>query len=515
MLDTLRRLWTDVVCTAGQIPQGLRQIRRGERALLAKRAWEEIGAGTQSVVLSGTGDSELRSLPWPTADLRGAFAEDFFEVQAEALRSGRLAFAGGRRACSGGLFIRSNGLTLAHAYRCVDPRTLRVAYAICTDWNYRLHCIYFPSENVTVYGDRGMMQYGEAFLGAPPGLLILQEIAERFEELDDCLSAGINGYAAFYFYGHLGHHLWNELTGLAQLTGAGVLPPVFVAGAGMSECYGHLDCVFPQLEGRVDRSIASVSDIAGHCYRNRLGFVHPTGCHIGMELRRRLLTLAETAPECAGSVTLHDALRAEGFRIVVLGLRVENRTLVDLAGFCRGVVAMLKARLGRVAVIVDGHNSTNGGDGRYSSLWDHGADTVGAEITVLKALEAAFGADPDIRLVSTLGRSMALSLFWGRRAAFFVTPWGAGLAKYRWVCNLPGLFVSNPTFLRNPESGLYDDPRYLEHPARTWRIAPEDATDRPDVPVMVPIGDDPMRWNYDVDMGAMDRELGRVVGAVL
>jgi hypothetical protein len=49
----------------------------------------------------------------------------------------------------------------------------------------------------------------------------------------------------------------------------------------------------------------------------------------------------------------------------------------------------------------------------------------------------------------------------------FIAPVGAGMAKYRWITNKPGVAFSNETFLggRNHNGTLYD--RFRDHPIRS------------------------------------------------
>ncbi len=89
------------------------------------------------------------------------------------------------------------------------------------------------------------------------------------------------------------------------------------------------------------------------------------------------------------------------------------------------------------------------------------------EQALVQHVRNAFAGDPNVAVISTVGAPVTASVFWCRRAAFFVTPWGAGLAKYRWICNQRGLVVAGERFFHfagHKTVHLYDLADYMEAP---------------------------------------------------
>ena len=125
---------------------------------------------------------------------------------------------------------------------------------------------------------------------------------------------------------------------------------------------------------------------------------------------------------------------------MLLGLRVENRTLADQEAFFADVMTMCVEELGRVAFVIDGHNMRDGV--AFRSHGEQASDTVAIaeEQRIAELLAYHVRDDASMQVIDIIGAPLRTSIFWCNRAAFFVTPWGAGLAKYRWVCNRPELW---------------------------------------------------------------------------
>nr|WP_321986423.1 hypothetical protein [uncultured Lichenicoccus sp.] len=98
--------------------------------------------------------------------------------------------------------------------------------------------------------------------------------------------------------------------------------------------------------------------------------------------------------------------------------------------------------------------------------------------------------------------------------------WGAGLAKYRWVCNRPGLVLSNRwNLLHRQDLGIYDQPRYQEGGTALRFVDATCITDDARVPVLfAPIDPVPSYSNFHVRrapfMQALDALLAAHPGAI-
>lgn len=445
------------------------------------------------------------------------FHTDFLQCQIEAARSGKLSLPspvdGRPLAATASLNLTGQ----SYAYRFADTEHGIPFHVFAADWRFRIWCVYFPSLNLVIYEHPHQKHLVEQlFLHTTPEQSLFRHAFMYADALSGYLKNEPPQPVICYSYYHLGHHLWNELTGIhavLQKVPAASLPQIFVAQPQRTEMYGKLDELFPQLGGRIDRSIASTDELTTVLYGKRYLHLRPTGARVTRDLANHIMEFGEHLPDLVEDRGRFERLRSTGCRIITLGLRVENRTVVDFPQFCVDLVSLLREEFGRIVVIVDGHNSAAGDDSAYKSHEQHLAtqDPITVERQIVLRLQTQFSADPDLSIVSTVGESMAVSIFWCRRSEFFVTPWGAGLAKYRWICNLPGLVISNRHRLLEPsdELHLYDSPAYIEEPAPIWFIGPEAVEDVPDAELLVP--DRRGRANFRVDMAAIREQVHEIV----
>jgi hypothetical protein len=471
---------------------------------------------------------------WPTLNwthLRTLFEVGFLAVQAAAFYGAGFSlpspFSGEPIVARSGLFVRHNGFTGCYAYRFADAAADLVFYVICldssrakhADWSYSIHAIFIPKMGLVLYPNLDVKNYCDYFFWEPLEVYLYREIAGYGDILIDAMTESLPRVAAAVYFKHIGHHLWNELTGLDHVCrlGGATVPsaPIFVVESRSTEMFGRLEDLFPQFSGRIDRSIGSWQELQAYFYRSHYLLLHLTHRQISGHLATRIMTLSDEA--CRGTLSAcHDELTAAGFRVVLLGLRVENRTVVDLLGFYRAAVAEIASLFEKVAIVVDGHNrpadAVEGGS--FGSLHSQNATELDrAEADILRGLRAAFSSHSNIRFISTLQQPVAASMFWCSRATFFVSPWGAGLAKYKWVCNAPGLIVSSRSFLMSHESSLYDLPDYRENAIVSYRIDVSETADRPEATTLVrPMS--PLQYNFDVNQAAVAREIRNLAADV-
>ncbi len=87
-------------------------------------------------------------------------------------------------------------------------------------------------------------------------------------------------------------------------------------------------------------------------------------------------------------------------------------------------------------------------------------------------------AGRSVHIIDCVGSSMRLNLFWIDRASMFVCPWGAGLVKYRWVCNKLGFVFSSRNNLTQPHHlPIYHLPQFMEDPTELEFADPAHVTD--------------------------------------
>ena len=408
------------------------------------------------------------------------------------------------------------------AYRFADTIHGLVFYVIASDHLCRALGLYFPTGNILVVKDEWSRHLSDVYFPGGVGQRIASHCAAWAQELVPYLARGVHGIASIMrgpTGAHLGHQLWNELTGMETLlthAAGSFIPEWIVAGAGEGvELWGPIERLFPELEGRVNRTLADDSRIAAYLYSKGLCAARITGERISTELRRRLQASVDVGPARRRLHALqHQAGHTSGSRmpgemsppVILLGLRVENRTLTDLAGFCVRLAGFIAETWPGAVLVLDGHNSREGGTGLHSTrIMSHG-EVLAARtpLSVEQAIAAqvrAASAGLPIHIEDTLDQPIGASLAWSMLSDCFISIWGASLAKFRWVCNKPGLAVSSrANLLHRDDLHIYDLPRYMEDPTQLLMADPASVTDEPAAPRLVPVAlDNPFFANFRVD----------------
>lgn len=336
--------------------------------------------------------------------------------------------------------------------------------------------VYFPSRNCC-FGLGSADATIAQLHGATIENLMLEHVSRFGLQIEEYLKAPNRHFAVLFRQGHVGHHLWNELTEVDRILhrfGADRIPEIILAEFARSEIYGKIDDLFPEIHGKVKRDF-SPTEILEYIYRSQCCVLGPHRQQISSALRRRVLEVNLRDPEIEKDRMLLDVIGAEGRRpIVLLGLRVENRTVIDLVDFWSAIVDFLIKDTGAVAIIFDGYNAEAGQD-----------RLLEVEKEVVAAVKARVKTK-GLAIIDTLGAPIARSIFWANQANFFISLWGGGLAKYCWVCNKPGLAITSAWNLANHgELHIYDSEDEVEDPQQIDFLPAEFIEDAPDAPLLV------------------------------
>ena len=417
-----------------------------------------------------------------------------------------------------GVLLRAQGCfcfdDFHFAYRFADARHGLVFFVMVADHYARICGMWFPSFGLMVSRDETARTVARQIARHLPYWFVTHSCTWA-EQLVPYLRRGARRFSSVLRGRpgvHIGHQIWNELSGIDHLIegGAKSLPDWIVLNAADGiELYGPLDELFPALKSRVVRDLADVRAMIRHAYADGVMIVRVTREHVSHGLRTRILDRVR-ASDAYGEVRDHieRARRATtggqpAAPAILLGLRVENRTLVDLTGFFRHLVEFIVTQFPGAIVVLDGHNARGDAAGQF--LESHAESyarsrPIDIEHAVAADLRQHFGDRP-ITIADTIGRPVGVSLAWADRCSCFVSIWGASLAKYRWVCNKTGLVISSrDNLLHRGDLHIYDAPRTMEAPTRLRFIDPDAVTDRPDVPLLVDVAPgNASFFNFQVD----------------
>jgi len=455
----------------------------------------------------------------PQAAVQACLAVDLQGQLLDACRTGTMTWPS---PVDGSVLREVRGMVLSpllQAWRCVDRRHGLVFFVLAGNFQQETAGVWFPSAGVLALPPRRTLLHYEVDGAALVGLLA-EHILTHGAALRGFLGRPVTGFAHYTWpspSAHIGHYLWNELSGLEFM--AAHLPPALptpalptqvfdLGGAGGSAFYGPLRRLFPELSGRIVQDHTSLSGMLAAAYADGIQVLRFSGGFVSAGLRRRIAVLAAETPAAA------EARSVDAGPVVVFGLRVENRTLIDLAAFYIGLARGLYDRLGALTVIIDGHNSRSPAS-TFSSHLEHRAARrpVEVEHETAASIQAGLQGLP-VRVVSCVGMPMLDNLAWLLRADACVAPWGAGLAKYRWACNLPAyVLVSNFNRKHKNDIHIYGDPAFMEAPTEVQFADAAGITDRPDAEVLLPM--DPFHAAFFINYEAAVEPAIDAVAALL
>lgn len=469
------------------------------------------------VFLDTLGAEELPEL-WPDGTatplllsrdhLSAGLAVDWQDHLATALRVGTLRWPspvdGTPLECDGSIVLDD----FHFAYRFTDARHGLSFFVLVGDHRSEAGGLWVPSLGLMFCRDqRHAVLLRLAILRDLPLWLLLHALRWRDAAVPYFRAAKTGLANVLRSAPHVGHQLWNELSGIDTLVSrdpdAPVVHLVFGSPAAGPEVYGRIEQLFPALEGRVVRDGSGIPGMIAHAYREGLIVVRFGDDHVSRSLRERIA--ARAIQDAAGDPPGGPA--AIPGPSIVFGLRVENRTLADLDGFLHRLVSAVDRRFPDLAIVFDGHNASRDAAAPrpIGSQGQHMARTPPHEVErgIVDRLRDAFPQRRD-RIADTIMAPIATSIACAVRARCFVSIWGASLAKYRWIANKPGFVLTSAWNLRHRDDlDIYHAPRFTEDPAPMEFIDPVLVRDDPAAPQLVPIGgDNPGFSNFHLDEDA-------------
>lgn len=285
--------------------------------------------------------------------------------------------------------------------------------------------------------------------------------------------------AVFHFSSFdIGHLLWDALCFPDRLLETPGLPlPTTVydlaAGDPRAEIYGEFTQLFPEFAGRVrtDCATSDAAFLAACAAGQQLLMARYRRVSTSLRARVQGVVVGDEAAHARAAVETSRLGLPDKPAVLVLGLRLQSRSLEGMLDFYVALARRLEARLGRrpLAVVLDGLNVPP----PSTVVRVHEVANIGDLLAREQAFVQAFRerlADRPIRIASCVGMDMRANLAVLQHAHFFVAPNGAGLVKLRWVMNMPGFVLTSAQNLRFSifldiygRAGNMDDPTSLEY----------------------------------------------------
>jgi hypothetical protein len=495
-----------------------------DRVLHPPRSFLAEHLMASSLLFRGENDGSLRAIS--RTHLAAGLAADFQDRLAAAFRDGVFAWPSpvdGTELQAQGCFCFDD---FHFAYRFADLRHGLVFFVMVADHYSRIGGVWFPSLGLLVSHDEITRGVGRYTLRHIPYWFTVHSCLWA-ELLVPYLRRGASRFASVMRGRpgvHIGHQLWNELSGIDHLLEGRpeVLPEWIVLNASDGiELYGPVDELFPALQGRVNRALPNIPSLIHYAYASGLMILRVTREHVSARLRDRILERVRVGAAHAEARALIGPGRRKrksqkAAPAILLGLRVENRTLVDLGAFYENLVGSIVQRFPNAVIVLDGHNA-RGDAGGGKVIESHGEPAaarkpVEIERDLAAMLRERFGSSP-VTIVDTIGQPIDTSLAWADSCDCFVSIWGASLAKYRWVCNKTGFIItSRDNLLRRGDLHIYDAERFMEAPTPVRFIDAELAQDDPAAPLLVNVAPgNASFFNFRVDEARLFPQIGDMI----
>jgi len=265
-------------------------------------------------------------------------------------------------------------------------------------------------------------------------------------------------------YPHIGHHIWNEISGWSRLFSA--LPDTKI------DCYaiwktfqifGGVRRLYPEriLEAQPVEEFQNRTDPAPFIFSQKILYASLRDNHLTNDTASRVTSI------CYESTSPMFRAKSAEFRrnatpLVLLTIRLDNRSWLEQDHGIPEIINSLRKDFPCIGFIIDGLNIEESVLKSSTHSWMSLDQEQALVASILRE------CDDDAPIYNSIGCSVQESIVLADLADIFIAPVGAGMAKYRWIANKPGVAFSNESFLaKNSYAGkLYNHFRDGAIPSR-------------------------------------------------
>lgn len=440
----------------------------------------------QSAIRTHTAETERGAMPLDRISIDRALMRNLQDQNVILVNDGTISWPSpvdGKDVPASGFALLLDNLFFA--YRVQDLELGLTFYVIAFGWYFRTIALYLPEDDLLIARDAEDLTNALGYRASSYRLHFLKHAVQ----FGAAILAGAKkpaGEICHTFRGqpaiHIGHHIWQDLSGIHYFLAAvkpDRIPRFLVLEKHLKpEIYGLIDSIFPCLEGKVIRIDESFPAMIAKWYEEHTRLIKATGLSIPRSIGHAIISAYKALPACQELLARCLQIRRATDLMVLVGLRAGNRTIVDVERFAIQLITAICDAFPGAVIIIDGQNASP--EAFYGSVGDNAAASdsfLRQELDVAKAL-SEHATSRGITLINNIGRPIVQSLLWCDAADFFVAPWGAALAKYRWVCNKPGLVLTGRwNLLNRKDLAIYYNTSTNEDPARIWFNNPASVED--------------------------------------
>jgi len=336
-------------------------------------------------------------------------------------------------------------------------------------------CWFFPQHELILYVARGERQFGDhaklsrAIAGALATLFNRRHLYPAYLKSEARLLT-----VAEMPIAHIGHTLWNVLSGWPRLFSA--VDPRNIDHLAINnhlQYFGGVGELYPDVVSAVPGGLLNIdreTDIFDLIYQKHALLIDIRDDFVTEDLAQRIIAWArrQAAPEFMRNVV---ALQQRTYPLLLITIRLDNRCWLEQEQGYINMVRKLAEDFPRLGVVIDGMNA------EAHSGSTHGLMSLDAERALADRIA---GSVQDTAVVwNSVGCAIAESVALSAVIDAFVAPVGAGMTKYRWITNKPGVAFTNSLFMSPGSLGgrLYDNPSFRETPVPAMFVDREAITD--------------------------------------
>jgi hypothetical protein len=266
---------------------------------------------------------------------------------------------------------------------------------------------------------------------------------------------------------HVGHYIWNEISGWPRLFAA--LPTQKIDFFGYwshFQMFGGLRELYPQrVKSTPLMEFVNNSDVSAKIFEHRLLLATLKDAHVTHETADRVMAVCRqrVSPDFFATAT---ALRRRSRPLILVTVRLENRSWIEQSEGIPKIMNALRGDFPNIGYILDGLNVDN----EVLKSSTHIYMSLEEERALAKSIIDKL--DDAVTVFNSIGSSIEESIVLCEFCDAFIAPIGAGMAKYRWIANKPGVAFSNEASRRQPWGTLYN--RHRDDPVPS-RFVSEDA----------------------------------------
>lgn len=250
---------------------------------------------------------------------------------------------------------------------------------------------------------------------------------------------------------HLGHHFWNELTGLQQIIDNQLLEKVDQFLVTCPEFFGNIDKVFPEISSQKVQRTNDVNKVVLH---NNYFAVRIADIFIKESLAKQVSKVAHNMCSKSYLETVKEA-RVNHFPLLWVTIRVGSREWIDQGESLPKIIKKLAEAFPKLAIVFDGISLVRAQD--HLPINKQEKELIEKEKQLAQQIKEAL--PPEIQVYNTIGHLMQESVVWSQAVDLYLSPWGAGLTKVAWISNKPGVIHSNPVVTTKYRSNSYGGKR--------------------------------------------------------